>query len=261
MNERREPTIAPLHQGDAPGTNKQATKAQPATPQTNRSPQPNNARPTRSTPPPVSGRRVEKAKVSFLAIAALFTALLACGGASYLYTQLGETQQLLSSATAFLEQSDKRIQSLEEKLALSGDESVQSIAVLQANIKTNTSEVKKLWAVAYDRNRKTIAENKATIAKLVKTNKSANKKLNNALVGLKADVSILNELMDAQQGVLAQVDQMSQSQTKSVSSLAGKLKALDKSLSKKVASNEDAIKAIDAFRAQVNREINRLKGV
>jgi hypothetical protein len=106
-------------------------------------------------------------------------------------------------------QSETRIVELEKKLELTGDESVQSMAVLQSNIKTNASEIKKLWGVAYDRNKKAIEDNKASIDALAKTYQSTDSKLNKALADLKADVSVLNELMNAQQGVLTKVDKVS----------------------------------------------------
>lgn len=245
MNERREPTISadlgePLDTSKRPKTRAQAV--------------PQGQKPIRSS------SRKSKSRNSPVAVLAFILALVALGGAGFLYTELMNTQKLLNDTSSLLSQADTRIASLEGKLEVSGDESVQSMTALQAKIKVNASEVAKLWVVAYERNRKTIANNKAALSKLTEAYKGENTKLNNTLAGLSGDVSVLSELMDAQQGVIGRVDQARNSQLQAITDLTQRLNAMDKQFGKKVLSNEEAIKAIDAFRVQVNRDLMMLKG-
>ena len=249
MTERREPTISPLQSNDEPRPNRVSV-----------SPQKTGAKPASGGN---GGKRQAPAQKSGsgLAIFAFVVALAACGAAGVLYLQLMKTGQSLDAATKTLASAETRILNLEQKLELTGDESVQSMTALQAQIKTNMSEIRKLWGVSYDTNRGAIAENKSSvdairkdIAALKSSSSKVEANLNKALTDLKADVSVLSELMDAQQGVLAKVDSMSQSQKNAVDELVVRIKSLDK----KVLSNEEAIKAIDAFRLQVNRELIRL---
>lgn len=249
MNDRREPTISPLplDKEEAPRARAQAA-GQAAS---------SRPSPPRSGPPPVSSRPVVVR--SPLGPLALIVALAAAGFAGYVFWQLQQAQQNLSTATTALSAADERIAALEKRLMLSDDESTQSLTALQANVKENASEIRKLWGVAYDRNRTAIAKLEESVTKIEKSVAGIDGKIKAALNDVVGEVKVLAELMDAQQAVIARADQGIKEQAAAISATLQKLDDLD-ALRKKVQSNEEAIKAIDAFRLQVNRELIKLRG-
>lgn len=255
MSERREPTIStlPLDKDEPLRGRAQAAVAQPS------------AHSARPVPPPVSARPVVVR--SKLAPLALLLALAAAGFAGYLYLQLQQAQQVLQKTNATLTAAEARVTELEQRLALSDDESTQSITVLQANIKENSAEIRKLWGVTNDRNRKAIAQLEEKVAALEKNAGSVDDKIKAALTAalteVTGEIKVLSDLVEAQQSSINSADQSYKSQAQSISGLNKKLEQLeqlDSELRKKIASHDEAIKAIDAFRVQVNRELIQLKG-
>lgn len=158
-----------------------------------------------------------------------------------------------------LSTTEQRVLELENKLSLADDESTQSISVIQAKVKENASEIKKLWGISYDRNRKAIEELQAGssgLAKTVQNLESSIKKQANDLTG---EIRVVSELVDAQQGAIAKIDRAFTEQSSNIKSSLEKIDSLDSDLRKRMSANEEAIRSIDAFRAQINREIMQLK--
>ncbi len=213
---------------------------------------------TAPPPPPVSARPVVVR--SPLGPLAIFLALAAGGFAGYVYWQLQQTQKTLQATAATLSSAEARVAELEKRLTLSDDESSQSMTVLQANVKEQGAEIRKLWGVTNDRHRKAITQLEERVAALDKNLGGVDAKIKTALAEVTGEVKVLSELLDAQQAVISSADQAYKSQAQSVSSLNKKLDQLDSELRKKMQANEEAIKAIDAFRVQVNRELLQLKG-
>lgn len=247
MSERREPTISTLPMDkDEP----QRGRAQSAAAQS-----------ARATPPPVSARPVVVR--SPLGPLALLLALAASAFAGFVYWQLQQTQQALQRATTTLNAAEARVTDLEKRLMLSDDESTQSMTVLQATIKENSSEIRKLWGVTNDRNRKAIAQLEEKTGALEKSLGGIDAKIKSALSEVVGEVKVVSELVDAQQAIINSTDQAYKTQAQTLTALTKKLEQLDQlsaELRKKVQTNEEAIKAIDAFRLQVNRELIKLKG-
>jgi len=80
---------------------------------------------------------------------------------------------------------------------------------------------------------------------------------------LTGELKVLSDLVEAQQTSIQSADQAVKSQVQNLAALTKKLEQLEQSdndLRKKVQAHEEAIKAVDAFRLQVNRELIRLKG-
>jgi chromosome segregation ATPase len=143
---------------------------------------------------------------------------------------------------------------------LSDDEATQSITVLQATIKENSSEIRKLWGVSNDRNRKAIARLEEKVAAIEKTAGGIDDRIKTALAETTGELRVLSELVDAQQAVINSADQAYKNQVQTLNSLNKTVEQLDTELRRKVTSHEEAIKAIDAFRVQVNRDLIQLKG-
>lgn len=192
--------------------------------------------------------------------------LLGVGGLGYFFVQ--QTEQL--------DQLQHRFDSLEAKI-VSTDESLnQSGAALGIKLKDHDtelakhwSEIKKLWGISYDRNRKTIESQEKTLAAQEKTLKglkasmAARKKEISKLVAHvdKASASLEAMVNTSMAAKLEMNDIVSQSQavTDQVNNLQKTIDTLKQNLNARVADNEEAIGAIDAYRLQVNRDLQQLK--
>jgi len=110
--------------------------------------------------------------------------------------------------------------------------------------------------VAYDRNRKAIEQTNNQVAELEKglaslksTLEKDQKTLQAALADVKGELAVMSEVQESQQAVLSQSR-----------NFATDLKTLRSDLTRRVQANEEAIKAIDAFRLQVNRQLLQMGG-
>ncbi len=242
MSDRHEPTISAL-----PSEPEEHTGSRPRSQQT-----PPPRRPAPSGKRSGSGGRG-------LAVVALFVALAGLAFAGYVYQQLQSAQDQLALSAGNLVLAERRIADLEGRLRLADNESTQSLTVLQANVKENASEIRKLWGVSNDRNRKSIEQLRADAEKTQKALASLDGNLKKQVGEMTGELKVLAELMDGQQAVIARADSAVAGQTQTLNALNQKLDALDGDLRKRVASTEEAIKAVDAFRLQINRELLELK--
>lgn len=247
MNERREPTISaysPSKEDVARQKGNTSTRApQQTRPSAARSPV---ARPVATKSP--------------LASIALIFALVATAAAGFSYWQLLATQKVLTTA-------DARIANLESKFELSGDETTASAQTMQAKLKWADSEIRKLWGVSFDVNRKAIASNQTAIVKATQTANSAKSgiaaQLKKLTQGLAGELRLVSELVDAQQDSMIAIEKQNAEIVGSDQNLTSKLNILDsnrKELEKRIKSNEQAIEAIDAFRRNVNQQLLQLRG-
>jgi len=217
---------------------------------------------------PVSPARVI-AKSSPLLPFALMLALTGLGLAGFVYSELLKNQ----AASAVAEQ---RIQELEGRLSLSDDESSQSVAALGAKLKWADSEIRKLWGVAHDRNRKAIDGNKKALAS-VKSSLSAVKKEQK---GVSASTAKVTASLDANKRSLKQLGQdlgqlgeqlamvegTSVEQQAQMRDLVDKANSLDLQVKKlkgslldRVNANAEAVASMDAYRRSTNRELLQIQ--
>ena len=120
---------------------------------------------------------MEKKAASPILWASLLLALIALGAAVSSFWQLMQAQVVLQEQQASLQNQQQRIAELEKQLALSDDESAQSLVSVSAKLKEANSEIRKLWGVAYDTNRKAIKANKTAIASQSKKQQTLDKAL------------------------------------------------------------------------------------
>ncbi len=251
MTERREPTISHLSESDKASS--QAGKAQSRSSS-------GRAKPAsaQSRPAPVSHRPVVVR--SPLGPFALVIALIGLAIGGFLYWQLMLTTDTLNQTQKELKAATARVSNLEQRLSLSDDESTQSITVVQAKVKENASEIRKLWGVSYDTNRKTIDTLGKSFKKIQASIGSQTKQVKTALGNLDTELQILKDVSEGQQSVVARADQWMNQQKGAMDSVLKRVDTLDSLVNKRIKNNEEAIKAIDAFRVQVNRELITLKG-
>ena len=208
------------------------------------------AEPVKAPPPKA------KAASSGLAVFALLVALVGVAGCGWLYVKLEQAQKIVNLA-------DARIVELEKQLAMTGDESVASMTAVQAKLKWADSEIRKLWGVSNDRNKKSISDNLSRIEGLEKLSKGVDAKIQSAIKNTSADIKVLNELVDAQQSAFTRVENSANAQVAKITQLnesLAQLQKMDAALQKRVAANEEAMQSVDAFRRSVNQQLLQLRG-
>ncbi len=246
--ERKEPTLS----GITPDKDEIEARQQPSQRRAGRPP---------TTPPPGGspprGSQPSSSGPSGLAIFALIVALAGLGGSGFLAWKFTKAQEVLVQA-------EMRIADLESRLDVTYDESNQSVEAIQAKLKWADSEIRKLWGVAHDTNRKNIASNSEQIGKLssnlanVKKEASAAQsaaanlkkslsEVQNAVTALKTSVGTLDEQRQRLQNLEENLDQLNDQ----VAQLRG--------LSDRVKTNEEAITAIDSYRRSINRDLLAIK--
>lgn len=255
--ERKEPTLG----GAAPESYEPESGARRARPAAG------NTRPAKSSASKPSP--VQKAAPSRLGGLALLVAVAALGGSGFLAWQLQQSQEALATA-------DSRLVALEQKFELSDDESSQSVTALQAKLKWADAEIRKLWGVSYDTNRKNISAHKAKLASLekslgavsktAKATKTTAATAQNQLSKLQVEFNELSQQNVAGtakfDSALAGLDsqrKLLQQSTDDVNRLKQQLAKLNLDLNSRVKDNEEAIDAIDKHRLTVNRELSQIK--
>lgn len=153
---------------------------------------------------------------------------------------------------------EQRFSGLENDLSSQSGSLSETGAALNKRIKEmsetqdmHMSEIRKLWGVANDTNKKAIAANKDLLTKQAATDKK-----------LAADLAALNSSIKAFQdnflGINVEQDYVKQE----LQSLVDKLNTQQQELNrmvKQVGTNKEAIAAIDAYRRQVNQQLQRLE--
>ncbi|WP_444931912.1 hypothetical protein ACJJIF_09145 [Microbulbifer sp. SSSA002] len=192
---------------------------------------------------------------SFLGLCALIMAMAGLGASGFLYQQWQDSRTLLSQAEARIADAESRIAELEKRFNLSDEESTASVEVLNAKAKENSSEIRKLWGVAYDTNRKSIATNKTAVA--------ANKK---QVAALSAKLSGLEGSVKKIASVEASLAELREGNTDSQREMTDKLARLERQLASvrsdltlRVGANEEAVESIDAYRRSVNKDLVQLR--
>lgn len=269
VDQRKEPTLSSVLEPESVPANNPSSAARRQQPQ----------KPTHK--PQVIVRKESSGLLWFT----FFLVLILIAAAAYGGWQFISAQQLIQSQQL-------RIDELESKLTLSGDESAQSLTSLSANLRTMSNDVKlalteidKLWNTR-NVNRKSIEENKQaakdTSESLKKTMAPLQKDLKALAASIKKQQKSLAAIESKTEGQLGEFDKLKkdisgqeilvQSLKERVASQASKLKALQasagdntavtqkiNSVAAKVKTNDEAIQAIDAFRRTVSRDILLLK--
>lgn len=184
----------------------------------------------------------------------IFLLLLSFAGSGYLYYLLQESNTLQS-------QLEVRVASMEGKLSVTDESLSQSGAAMQAvlqdhdvQLETQMSEIRKLWGVSYDTNRKAIDElraNSATIA----TNLSDTRDQVASFEGVPERVNVLSSQMLIHAADLEDTLTRLRETRDELNQQSGRITQIE-GLS---AEHVQAIEAIDSFRVQMNQRFIQLE--
>ena len=205
----------------------------------------------------------------------LLVLVAAMGGAGA--WQFHEVQQELKDTRAQLHSAEDNLNQVTGKVSATGETLNQSDSSLRSELKEVNSEIRKLWDVSNKRNRQWILINKDNVVKATKkaddatekANRAAENadKANKAIAGLSKEVKdsgqILKAMSSEQVAAQSEVTINMQAMRKQLEALQTQLaqqKKRNAELEQNIKDQSDAVKSMDNFRQQINRQILQLEG-
>lgn len=194
----------------------------------------------------------------------LLLVVMAAGG-GYLWLQIQRLEGDLHRSLAALSQSEVALSSLQQNLETRDQTLTKTGGQMEAEIKELQSEVRKLWDVSNKRNKGLIEEQGKTIAALetrVKNQPAAiEKQIQAATAGVKKDLqSEWQEVKTAHTELQAALEAQKTAVDKQQAELARLKSSLNSpsDLEDRITNVEVGLKAIDAYRRQVNTRLDQL---
>lgn len=174
------------------------------------------------------------------------------------YQQLTAAEDSLSDASRRLGLLEDRLRMTDQTMSESGDEVQDQLGLWE-------SEIRKLWDVANKRNKNWIEENQGKL----KRHDERLGAVDASIANLKSSVSRYDEALGRQNAILDQlaaielqvrqnVEQQRRT-TDELNAMRQTVASLQSGLGRRVADNEEAIEAIDAYRIQLNNRLNDLR--
>lgn len=200
----------------------------------------------------------ERGGAGWLARLFIAVALLAAGGACYWALQL---QGQLEQANAQMERYAKRIGDLEARLSDTDEGLSQNTEAMAVKIKELYSEVDKLWASAWRRNKAAIEELEKTSASQVRKVAAAEKTIaanETQLKSAASDIARLKSVAGDLERLMASA-RANQTEVERVADNLNRINVELTRLNKRVGDNEEWVNSINSFRAQINRTISELQ--
>lgn len=186
-------------------------------------------------------------------VVSLVVAAVACAWAWQLQQQLVVAQQKLTNY-------GERIEDLEDRLSDTDEGVNQSSVAMAVKIKELYSEVDKLWASAWRKNKAKIAElekasggHSSQLATLGNTDKAYSTQLKS----LATDMQKLKAVAGDLERLLASA-QASETQLEKLGDDLNRMGLEYAKLQKRVTTNEEWVESINGFRKQVNRTLSEL---
>ncbi|MDZ7670210.1 MAG: hypothetical protein U5Q16_12585 [Gammaproteobacteria bacterium] len=170
------------------------------------------------------------------------------------YQRLEAEGQALADAQARLEVLEDRLRVTDEALTETGEATSEQINFWE-------SEIRKLWAVSNDRNKKWIEDNQKAIADLKQSLSSiqaTSREIQSTLGRHESAFARQQEVIDQITGVEVELQNISRSQRDLVDRFNATQQAvaqLRSGLAGRVEQNEEAVEAIDAYRLQLNSRL------
>ena len=174
---------------------------------------------------------------------------------------IANQQQMLKDEQARVSDANSRIERLEARLIATDSALSQGGADTQEKIGFWESEIRKLWAISNERNKKWIKDNEANVGKITKTlngNESSNRDLKAAIGRHESAFAQQQALVDQLTSLELQMQQIVRGQrdlVDKVNSATQSVSSMRASLAGKVDDNSEAIQSMDAFRIAINSRL------
>ncbi|MEM7363199.1 MAG: hypothetical protein AAF525_04200 [Pseudomonadota bacterium] len=182
---------------------------------------------------------------------------------------LWQVQQKLETANVLLARGQENVQALDERLAATGTDVSKTLRTMQDEIKTNFSEIDKLWAVSYRTNRPDIATNKKDIGEQTRRVSHLDDQmatLLNAVSDASVRIStVADDMVDIQQSltdenaeVLTEVA-LVRGQVQDVADILGANQRALSAINQRLDDVDAAVESINRFRSQLNERMVELE--
>lgn len=178
---------------------------------------------------------------------------------------IANQQQTLFAEQTRLDEANKRLVFLEQRLAATDNAMSQEGQDTKQQINLWESEIRKLWAIANERNKDWIKENQDAIASVSKTLngiRASNRDLKAASGRHEEALKVQQQMIDQVTSLELQLQQMLRSQRQLVDKTnvaTQSLAKMEAGLSPTVAENAEAVLAFDAFRVASNKRLVALE--
>ena len=178
---------------------------------------------------------------------------------------IANQHQLLTAEKNALDAAENRIALLEDRLRMTDESLMDSEEDTQEKIGFWEDEIRKLWAVSNERNRKWIKDNEAALTKLTKTLgaiESSNRDLSTVVGRHEAAFQQQQAIIDQLTSMEISIQQLANTQrdiVDKVNTASQSVASLNASLAGRVSENEQAVAAIDAYRVQVNTRLANIE--
>ena len=176
-----------------------------------------------------------------------------------------EQRERMTAARRTLAEAEGRIGRLEDRLRMTDAQLSESGTQTNEQLTFWESEIRKLWDIGNKRNKRWIEENRESARQLGETVASAGA----SVAKLKSSVAALEASADRQQQVIDRVNELDmqlQGYVAQQRDLVDKTNAavqtvsrLEADLKARVGDNEEAIRAFDAQRSQLNADMRALR--
>ncbi len=174
---------------------------------------------------------------------------------------IANQHQLLTAEKKALDGAEARIAVLEDRLVVTDQAMSASEEDTEEKIGFWETEIRKLWAVSNDRNRKWIKDNEAALARLMKTLnaiEASNRQLATSVSRHEGAFKQQQTIIDQLTGMEISIQQLANTQrdiVDKVNKASQTVASLQAGLASRVSENEQAVAAIDAYRVQVNSRL------
>lgn len=178
---------------------------------------------------------------------------------------IANQHQLLTAEKKALDAAESRIALMEERLRMTDETLIDSEKDTEEQIGFWESEIRKLWAVSNERNKKWIEDNKAAIGKLTKSLgaiEASNRDLGTAIGRHEAAFKQQQAIIDQLTSLEISIQQLANTQrdiVDKVNTASQSVASLNSGLANRVTENEQAVAAIDAYRVQVNTRLANIE--
>jgi len=173
--------------------------------------------------------------------------------------------QLLTAEQKARQSAEQRLTVLEDRLRVTDEALTETGQDTGKQIDRWESEIRKLWAVSNERNKKWIEDNQAAVAKQRKQADNlaqAQKKLQSQLSDLQKSLGSIAELSRSVAAVDKKVGEVASTQSElvgRVNSARQAVASLQTGLVNRVEENEQAVASMDAYRTQLNQRLAKLE--
>jgi chromosome segregation ATPase len=176
-----------------------------------------------------------------------------------------EQHQRLEAEGEALASARARLDALEDRLRTTDEALTETGATTSEQINFWESEIRKIWAVVNDRNKKWIEENRASIEGLrtsLATLETSTREFQGTLGRHEAAFARQQQVVDQLTNIEVQIQQLVRSQrdvVDRVNAAQQSVASLQSGLANRVKETEQAVSAIDAYRLQLNSRLADLE--